>query len=80
MTNEKLSSLLGICIIPAIVQELKIPEEQQIEFLNHFYQSKLYEMLINAETAVWHLSAATLAEIYEYEQETGILDLPEEQS
>jgi len=29
-------------------------------------------------TALWHLSPTTLAKIYEYEQETGILELPEE--
>jgi hypothetical protein len=78
MTNDKLATLLGTCIIPAIVKELKIPDSEQVEFLNKFYQSSLYDILIREETALLHLSPTTLANIYEHEQETGILELPEE--
>ena len=78
MTSDKLATLLGTCIIPAIVKELKIPDSEQVEFLNKFYQSSLYDILIREETALWHLSPTTLANIYEHEQETGILELPEE--
>ena len=78
MTNEKLAVLLGTCIIPAFVKKLGVPDGEQIEFLNKFYQSSLYDILIREETALWHLSPATLASIYEYEQKTGILEFPEE--
>jgi len=78
MNDDKLAVLLGTCIIPSIVKELKIPDGEQVEFLNKFYKSSLYELLIQEETALWHLSPTTLAEIYKYEQETGILELPEE--
>jgi hypothetical protein len=78
MNNDKLAVLLGTCIIPAIVKELKISDSEQIAFLNRFYQSSLYDILIREETGLWHLSSTTLAEIYEYEQETGILEFPEE--
>ncbi|MDR2581215.1 MAG: hypothetical protein LBC85_09520 [Fibromonadaceae bacterium] len=78
MTDDKLATLLGTCIIPAIVKELKIPNSEQVEFLNKFYRSSLYDILIRKETALWHLSPTTLANIYEHEQKTGILELPEE--
>jgi len=78
MNNEQLAVLLGTCIIPSIVKELKISNSEQVAFLNKFYQSSLYDILIREETALWHLSPTTLAEIYEYEQKTGILELPEE--
>ena len=77
MNNDKLAVLLGTCIIPAVVKELKIPDSEQVVFLNKFYQSSLYDLLIRKETSLWHLSPATLAEIYEYEQKTGVLELPE---
>jgi len=77
-SDSQLATLLGTCLIPAIIKELKIPDNEQIEFLNKFYQSSLYDILIQEETALWHLSPTTLAKIYEYEQETGILELPEE--
>ncbi|MDR0516069.1 MAG: hypothetical protein LBH25_03395 [Fibromonadaceae bacterium] len=78
MNNDRLAVLLGTCIIPAIVKELKISDNEQIAFLNKFYQSSLYDILIREETGLWHLSPTTLAEIYEHEQKTGILELPEE--
>jgi hypothetical protein len=78
MTNEKLATLLGTCIIPAIVKKLGVRDSEQIEFLNKFYQSSFYDILIREETALWHLSPTTLANIYKYEQETGILELPDE--
>jgi len=78
MNNDKLAVLLGTCIIPAIVKELKISDSEQIAFLNKFYQSSLYDILIREETGLWHLSPTTLVEIYEHEQKTGILELPEE--
>jgi beta-lactamase class D len=78
MNNDKLAVLLGTCIIPAIVKDLKISDNEQVTFLNKFYQSLLYDILIHEETGLWHLSPTTLAEIYEYEQKTGILELPEE--
>ncbi|MCL2283962.1 MAG: hypothetical protein FWC26_11670 [Fibromonadales bacterium] len=78
MNNDKLAVLLGTCIIPSIVKELKVPDDEQVEFLNTFYKSSLYDILICEDTALWHLSPTTLAEIYKHEQETGILELPEE--
>jgi len=78
MNNDKLAVLLGTCIIPGIVKEMKISNSEQIAFLNKFYQSSLYDILIREETGLWHLSPTTLAEIYEHEQKTGILELPEE--
>ncbi|GBU25091.1 hypothetical protein R83H12_01730 [Fibrobacteria bacterium R8-3-H12] len=78
MNNDQLAVLLGTCIIPSLVKELKISDYEQVAFLNKFYQSSLYDILIREETAIWHLSPTTLAEIYEHEQKTGILELPEE--
>ncbi|MDR3012855.1 MAG: hypothetical protein LBU70_06560 [Chitinispirillales bacterium] len=79
MDNKKLSTLLGICIIPGIVRELKISDDEMIESLDKLYRSALYDVLIQEETAVWHLSPTTLANIYLEELKTGILELPEDQ-
>lgn len=79
MNNERLSVLLGTCLIPMIAVELKFPNENAVEFLDKFYRSSVYNTLIREDTAVWRLSAATLARLYLDELTTGTVDWPEEQ-
>jgi hypothetical protein len=78
MTPEKLSALLSI-LNPTIVQLLidnrKITNIEAVEL---FYNSELYEMLENESSKLWHLSPLTLFELLEEELETGIINYPEE--
>ena len=80
MTEERLSILLGISIIPAIFERLVAYGDGFYQELDAFYRSGLYRLLSNPETALWHLSPATLASMYMQERETGHFDVPEEQS
>ena len=78
--DEKFTSMLGIIIVPQIIdiiiQNEKIKEE---DALNAFYQSKTYNLLENEESKLWHLSPLAIYSIYKQEKETGELDLPEGQ-
>jgi hypothetical protein len=77
MSDQHLTTLLGICIVPAILEILNIDDAVGID---RFYQSKLYALLSDSDTAMWHLSPALLAQLYNEELETGSFEVPEEQS
>jgi len=79
MNNSDISLLLGISLIPGILEELNIPNDKVVEFLDKFYRSRLFDLLKEENTAVWHLSARALADIYQEELETGKLNIPEYQ-
>jgi hypothetical protein len=80
MSEDRLTALLGICIVPEILAVLSISNENYAEELERFYDSKLFTLLSDKETALWHLSPATLAQMYNDEKETGSFAVPEEQS
>jgi len=78
MTQEKLSALLSVLnpsIVQLIIENKKITN---IEAVNLFYNSELYEMLENEASKLWHLSPLTLYELLEEELETGNINYPEE--
>ena len=78
MEQKKLSTLL-IFITPQIIRlimnDYEIDEEKATEM---FYSSKLYAALEKDETKLWHLSGAALFEMFQEEQQTGIINYPEE--
>jgi hypothetical protein len=78
MTPEKLSALLSILnplIVQLIIENMKITN---IEAVNLFYNSELYEMLENEASKLWHLSPLTLYELLEEELQSGNINYPEE--
>lgn len=72
-SQDRLSNLLGICIVPAVLEYAQIPDDG----IDAFYHSKLYELLGNAETGMWHFSPRTLADMYLEELKTGTFEIPE---
>jgi hypothetical protein len=80
MDNSRLATLLGVAIIPGIIEEFGITDSEQPEFLDRLYRSQTFELLEQPSTGLWHLSAATLADIFRDELEGRQLVFPEEQS
>jgi hypothetical protein len=79
MNQEKLHALLAI-ILPQILQYIMEQQSTGVkEAAAILYNSKLYEMLENEESKLWHLSAATLYALLKQELNTGSIDFPEEQ-
>lgn len=77
MDANRLSVLLGTCIVPSV---LALVNSQNLQEIDAFYRSKLYALLSDEKTGMWHLSPRTLADLYEEERKTGSFDPPEEQS
>ena len=79
--SGQVSILLGVCIIPQIIAEIKaFFDNREEEAIKAFYSSVLYEKLYNPATGLWHLSPKTLAEIFLSEVKGDGLEFPEEQS
>jgi hypothetical protein len=68
-----------IFLVPLIVQEIvksrKISEEEAFYAL---YSSRVYEILEDESTKLWHFSPLTLANLLNEELETGNITFPEE--
>jgi len=83
--KNQVSALLGVCIIPQVIAEIKgfygDQEEVAEEIaIREFYKSELFDKLQNPATGLWHLSSKTLAEIFFAEVKEQTLEFPEEQS
>ena len=77
--DEKFHSLLGIALIPQIV-DLIVSNEglDDISAINEFYKSNTYEQLAREETKMWHFSPMTIFSMWKQEKETGKIAFPEE--
>jgi hypothetical protein len=79
--RNQISALLGICVIPQIITEIKEFYNDQEEIaIKEFYKSNLFDKLQNPHTGLWHLSTKTLSRIFLTEIQEQVLEFPEEQS
>jgi hypothetical protein len=79
--RNQISALLGVCIIPQIIDEIKtLYNNQEETAIKEFYKSKIFDNLQNPHTGLWHLSPKTLSEIFLAEIKERIIETPEEQS
>lgn len=78
MEREKFVALL--CLIVPQVIELIVKNNNIDEILatNLFYSSKVYAVLEEEETKVWHFSPMCLFDMFSQEQKTGSFEFPEE--
>lgn len=71
---EALLPLIVTALMQKIVERKKISHDEAFARL---YASRLYGVLDNEETKVWHYSAEKLFQLFEEEMATGKLELPE---
>ena len=78
--KNQISALLGVCIVPQIIVEIKefYNNDEEVA-IKEFYKSNLFDKLQNPDTALWHLSAKTLAQMFLDEVNKQIIEFPEEQ-
>jgi hypothetical protein len=77
MRSDQFDALLPV-IVAALAE--KIVERQELtheEAIARLYDSQIYAVLENERTKVWHYSAEKLYTLFEEEQSTGKLELPE---
>jgi len=79
--KNQISALLGVCIVPQIIEEIKEFYNNQEEIaLKEFYKSNLFDKLQNPTTGLWHLSSKTLSQLFLSEINEQVIEFPEEQS
>jgi hypothetical protein len=80
-SKDQLSVLLGVCIIPQIIVDIKeFYNNQEETAIKEFYKSNLFDKLQNPATGLWHLSSKTLSQIFLAEVKEQLIEFPEEQS
>lgn len=78
MEQKKFEALL-ILLVPQIVSLIVQKHSwDELTATKAFYESKLYALLEQEETKLWHLSAPALFALYEEESATGSMTFPEE--
>jgi len=79
--KDQVSALLGVCIIPQLIAEIReFYCNQEETAIKEFYKSALFEKLQNPATGLWHLSPKTLAQLFLAEVKEHVMEFPEEQS
>lgn len=78
MEKEKFSAIMGLLVAQTIPLIAKRYHYDEITASNEFYSSKVYTLLENEETKVWHFSPLTLANMFDEEKKTGTFEIPEE--
>lgn len=78
MNEEKFGAVMGI-LVPQVVRlitEKYLSDE--LTAAKEFYNSKVYGLLEQEETKVWHFSPLTLFNMFDEEKRTGTFEIPEE--
>lgn len=78
MEKQKFEAML-VLLVPQIVN--LITENYSLDEVTahrEFYDSKVYALLEQEDTKLWHLSALTLFNMFEEERRTGTITFPEE--
>ena len=78
MADKKFEAILTL-LVPQIVQ--LICENYlmgEVTPCKEFYESKVYSLLEQEDTKLWHFSPLTLFNMYDEEKKTGNFEIPEE--
>lgn len=78
MADKKFEAIL-ILLVPQVVQ--LICENYLLDEMvasREFYESRVYSLLEQEDTKLWHFSPLTLFNMYDEEKKTGNFVIPEE--
>ena len=78
MGEEKFGAVRGVLVeqIVHLITENYAYDEMIAS--NEFYNSKVYALLEQEDTKLWHFSPLTLFNMFDEEKKTGSFELPEE--
>jgi len=77
MIKERFQALLPIFVSALIKKIIEQKNISQDEALSRFYNSRLYILLDDEQTKVWHYSTEKLYHLFEEEMNTGTFELPD---
>lgn len=78
MEDKKFDAIMTI-LVPQVIQ--LIVENYHTDEINAskaFYESESYALLEQEDTKIWHLSPLSIFNMFDEEQKTGVLEIPEE--
>ena len=78
MDEKKFEAMLTL-IVPKVIHLIteNYPYDE-VTASKEFYDSKVYSLLEQEDTKLWHLSALTLFNMFDEEKKTGTFIFPEE--
>ena len=78
MADQKFEAILTV-LVPQVVQLIcENASVDEVEASREFYESKVYSLLEQEDTKLWHFSPLTLFNMYAEEKRTGSFEIPEE--
>ena len=78
MADKKFEAILTL-LVPQVVQLIcENDSVDEVEASREFYESKVYSLLEQEDTKLWHFSPLTLFNMYAEEKRTGNFEIPEE--
>ena len=78
MADKKFEAIMTL-LVPQVVQ--LVHENYSMDEMaasKEFYESKVYALLEQEDTKLWHFSPLTLFNMYDEEKKTGNFEIPEE--
>ena len=78
MADKKFEAILTL-LVPQIINLVceNYPMDE-MEASREFYESKVYSLLEQEDTKLWHFSPLTLFNMYDEEKKTGNFEIPED--
>lgn len=78
MNAEQYSAIIGL-IVPEVVRLIAEKYSyNEVTAAEEFYRSRVYTILEQEQTKLWHFSPLTLFNMFEEEKKTGSFVVPEE--
>ena len=78
MGEEKFSAVMSVLVEQVVHLIIENYAYDEITASNEFYSSKVYALLEQEDTKLWHFSPPTLFNLFDEEKKTGSFELPEE--
>lgn len=78
MGEKQFSAVMGILVEQVVHLIIENYAYDELIASNEFYNSKVYALLEQEETKLWHFSPLTLFNLFDEEKKTGSFELPEE--
>ncbi len=78
MNDEKFTAVLGVLVEQVVHLIAEHYAYNELVASNAFYNSRVYALLEQEETKIWHFSPLTLFNMFDEEQKRGSFELPEE--
>ena len=77
MEQKKFEALLVLIVPKVVALIVKNHSLDEVTAARLFYESKVYSLLEQEDTKLWHLSPLTLFNMYDEEKKTGNITFPE---